>query len=272
MRIMHSLKITLVALLLVLPLTAQAQERLRMATTTSTENSGLLGVLNPVFEQKHDAVVDVIAVGTGKALKLGENGDVDIVFVHAPKAEKQFVENGYGIDRAAVMHNDFVIIGPPDDPAGIAKTGSAVEAMKKLHNSDTTFVSRGDDSGTHKKEKSLWDSAGVEPSGDWYLAVGQGMGAVLQIADDRQAYALTDRGTYIAYQGKINLEIVSAGDQALYNPYHIIAVNPDKHSQVKYELARDYIEFVTGKQGQGIIKDYRMKGQQLFYPDAMPDI
>lgn len=272
MRTISLLKTAVVTLLFMLAFTAQAEERLRMATTTSTENSGLLDVLNPAFEQKHDVVVDVIAVGTGKALKLGENGDVDIVFVHAPPAEQKFVEAGYGVDRAAVMHNDFVIIGPPDDPAGIADTSSAVEALQKISESKATFVSRGDDSGTHKKEKQLWNEAGIEPGGDWYLAVGQGMGAVLQIADDKQAYTLTDRGTYIAYGDKIDLQIVSEGDKALYNPYHIIAVNPEKHSHVKYDLATDYINFVTGEEGQRIIKDYRMQGQQLFYPDAMPDI
>ena len=272
MRYTRLLKTAAIALLTMLALSVQAEERLRMATTTSTENSGLLDVLNPVFEKKHDAVVDVIAVGTGKALRLGENGDVDIVFVHAPPAEERFVEAGHGVDRAAVMHNDFVIIGPPDDPAGIAETSSAAEALQKISKARATFVSRGDDSGTHKKEKNLWEAAGIEPHGDWYLAVGQGMGAVLQIADDKQAYTLTDRGTYIAYGGKINLQIVSEGDKVLYNPYHIIAVNPEKHPHVKYDLAKDYIDFVTGEEGQKIIRNYRMQGQQLFYPDAMPDI
>lgn len=260
-----------VALLVTLALTAQAQERLRMATTTSTENSGLLDVLNPEFEQAHNAVVDVIAVGTGKALKLGENGDVDIVFVHAPLAEEEFIEAGFGVDRAAVMHNDFVITGPADDPAGVADTTSAAEALQTISQAGATFVSRGDDSGTHKKEKQLWDEAGIEPGGEWYLAIGQGMGAVLQIADDKQAYALTDRGTYIAYGDKIDLEIISEGDKALFNPYHIIAVNPQRHPHVKYNLATDYIDFVTGEKGQKLIKDYRMQGKQLFYPDAMPD-
>ncbi|MCS3903685.1 tungstate transport system substrate-binding protein [Methylohalomonas lacus] len=269
---MNSLKITLVSLLLVLPLAGQAQERLRMATTTSTENSGLLAELNPVFEAQYDAVVDVIAVGTGKALKLGENGDVDIVFVHAPQAEQKFVEAGYGVDRTAVMHNDFVIIGPAEDPAGVKQTDTAAEALATIRETRATFVSRGDDSGTHKKEMQLWDKVGIEPAGDWYLAIGQGMGAVLQVAEDRQAYALTDRGTYIAYKDKIELEIASEGDKALYNPYHIIAVNPVKHSHVKYDLATDYIDFVTSEEGQRIIKDYRMQGQQLFYPDAMPGI
>lgn len=269
MRYSNVLKTAAVALLVTLAATAQAQERLRMATTTSTEASGLLDALNPAFEKQHDAVVDVIAVGTGKALKLGENGDVDIVFVHAPPAEEKFVEAGYGVDRAAVMHNDFVIIGPPEDPANVAGTDSAAAALKKISEAGATFISRGDDSGTHKKEKQLWKEAGIEPGGDWYLAVGQGMGAVLQIADDKQGYALTDRGTYIAYEDKVDLKIVSEGDKALYNPYHIIAVNPERHPHVNYDLTMKYIEFVTGKQGQRIIKDYRMQGQQLFYPDVL---
>ncbi len=154
----------------------------------------------------------------------------------------------------------------------VKQTDTAASALTAISDTGETFVSRGDDSGTHKKEMQLWDKADIKPAGDWYLAIGQGMGAVLQVADDRQAYALTDRGTYIAYQDKVDLEIVSEGDEALYNPYHIIAVNPDRHSHVKYDLATDYIDFVTGKQGQRIIKNYRMKGQQLFYPDAMPDI
>lgn len=272
MRTMTFLKTAAIALLATLALSAQATEHLRMATTTSTEASGLLDVLNPAFEKKYNAQVDVIAVGTGKALKLGENGDVDIVFVHAPEAEEKFVEAGYGIDRTPVMHNDFVIIGPVDDPANVAATSSAAEALLAISESNATFVSRGDDSGTHKKEKQLWNEAGIEPGGDWYLAVGQGMGAVLQIADDKQAYALTDRGTYIAYKDKIDLKVISEGDKTLYNPYHIIAVNPERHPHVKYDLATDYIDFITGKEGQRIIRDYRMQGQQLFYPDAMPDI
>lgn len=272
MRYRSLFNITAVTLLAILAFTANATERLRMATTTSTEASGLLNALNPVFEKKHNAEVDVIAVGTGKAIKLGENGDVDIVFVHAPPAEKKFVEAGFGVDRTTVMHNDFVIVGPPSNPAGIAGSESAAEALRRIARSGETFVSRGDDSGTHQKEKSMWQSAGIEPSGNWYLAVGQGMGIVLQVADDKQAYALTDRGTYIAYKDKIELKVVSEGDKALYNPYHIIVVNPERHPHVKYDLATDYIDFVTGEEGQKIIRDYRIRGQQLFYPDAMPDI
>ncbi|MDZ7736572.1 MAG: substrate-binding domain-containing protein [Gammaproteobacteria bacterium] len=173
------------------------------------------------------------------------------------------MQAGYGVDRKPVMHDDFVIIGPADDPANVAGTSAAAEALQAISRAGAIFVSRGDDSGTHKKEKQLWSEAGIEPGGDWYLAVGQGMGAVLQIADDRQGYALTDRYLTSPYGDKIELEIVSEGDKALYNPYHIIAVNPERHPHVKYDLATDYIDFVTGEEGQKIIRDYRMQGQQL---------
>lgn len=264
--------ISLLALLMFLPLSGLSAERLRMATTTSTDNSGLLEKLNPPFEKKYNAKVDVIAVGTGMALKLGENGDVDIVFVHAPPAEEKFMQAGLGVDRAAVMHNDFVLVGPAHDPADISGVKSPAEALQKISEARAMFISRGDDSGTHKKEKDLWGKAGIKPSGDWYLAVGQGMGAVLQIADDKQAYTLTDRGTYIAYNDKIDLKILSEGDEVLYNPYHIIAVNPERHPHVKYDLATAYSDFITGEQGQKLINNYRLRGQQLFYPDAIPDI
>ena len=187
---------------------AQAQERLRLATTTSTDNSGLLAKLHPLFEQQAGVKIDVIAVGTGKALKLGENGDVDVVMVHAPAAELKFVNSGFGIERKAVMHNDFILVGPATDPAGLRQASNINEAMQTLANSTAGFISRGDDSGTHKKEKLLWKSAGLEPAGDWYLSVGQGMGAVLQIAHDKLAYTLSDRGTYLAYRNKLDLQIV----------------------------------------------------------------
>jgi tungstate transport system substrate-binding protein len=250
--------------------TAYAVEHLKLSTTTSTDNSGLLAVLHPVFEAKYDAKVDVIAVGTGKALKIGSNGDVDVVIVHAPAAELQYVEAGDFIDRKAVMHNDFVVVGPVSDPAGIADAGSAAEALKRIADAGADFVSRGDDSGTHKKEKALWKAAGIEPHGKWYIAAGQGMGAVLKIADEKQAYTLSDRGTQIAYADKMSLKVVFGGDEALFNPYHVMAVNPDKHPHVKYELATKYIEFVTGEEGQAVIKGFRKRGQQLFYPDALP--
>jgi tungstate transport system substrate-binding protein len=252
-------------------LTAQpvfSEESLRMSTTTSTENSGLLAVLDPAFEKKHGVRLDVIAVGTGKALRIGGNGDVDVVFVHAPAAELRYVASGDFIDRAAVMHNDFVIVGPESDPAGIASAKTVVEALTKIAKSQSPFISRGDDSGTHKKEKILWKTAGIEPKGEWYQAAGQGMGAVLRIADDKQAYALTDRGTQIAYSDKMALRVKFEGDAALFNPYHVMAVNPEKFKHVRYDLAKKYIDFVTGKEGQAIIEGYRKGGEQLFYPDA----
>lgn len=254
--------------LFVIAASVQAVEHLRIATTTSTDNSGLLAVLNPVFEQKYDAKVDVIAFGTGKALKIGSNGDVDLVFVHAPAAELKYVEQGAFIDRKAVMHNDFVIIGPESDPAGIAQAQSASQALQMIAKTEAAFISRGDDSGTHKKEQALWAVANIKPEGDWYLQVGQGMGAVLTIANEKQAYTLTDRGTQIAFDDKISLEILYQGDDILFNPYHVMAVNPAVHSHVNYELATKYINFVTSEQGQNIIKDFRKSDQQLFYPDA----
>ena len=255
--------------LFLIPVSASAVEHFRLSTTTSTDNSGLLDVLNPVFEAKYNAKIDVIAVGTGRALKTGSNGDVDIVFVHAPAAELEYVEKGDFIDRQAVMHNDFVIIGPATDPAGIKQAKSATEALQLIAAAETLFISRGDDSGTHKKEKKLWQSVGSTPIGDWYLSVGQGMGAVLNITYEKQAYTITDRGTYIAFSDKNDLAILSEGDEVLFNPYHVMAVNPKIHPHVNYEMAKKYIDFVTGKEGQEIIRNYQLSGHQLFYPDAV---
>jgi len=246
-----------------------AVEHLKLSTTTSTENSGLLAVLHPVFEEQYGVKIDVIAVGTGKALKIGANGDVDVVFVHAPEAELNYVEQGDFIDRKAVMHNDFVIVGPANDPANIMQAQSASHALKLIAKATRDFVSRGDDSGTHKKEKSLWSQAGIQPKGKWYIQAGQGMGAVLKMADEKQAYALTDRGTQIAYEDKMSLVVTFEGDEALFNPYHVMAVNPAKHSHVNYHLANKYIEFVTSEQGQEIITGFRKSGAPLFYPDVI---
>ena len=252
----------------VVSVTAQAVEHLKMSTTTSTENSGLLAVLNPVFEAKYDVKVDVIAVGTGKALKIGINGDVDVVFVHAAAAELKYVGQGDFIDRKAVMHNDFVIVGSVADPANIAQVKSASEALHQIAKVQADFISRGDDSGTHKKEKKLWLIANVKPEGNWYIQAGQGMGAVLNIANEKQAYTLADRGTQIAYADKMSLKVLFDGDTVLFNPYHVMAVNPVKHPHVNYDLTTKYIEFVTGKEGQAIIAGFKKSGQQLFYPDV----
>ena len=213
--------------------------------------------------------MDVIAVGTGKALKLGANGDVDVVFVHARKAEDKFVADGNGVDRRDVMHNDFVVVGPKGDPAGLKKAKTAVDAFKLLAEGKAEFISRGDDSGTNKKEKQLWKAAGITPKGKWYVEAGQGMGAVLQMAFNKKAYTMADRGTYIAYEDKIDLVILFQGDKAMYNPYGIIAVNPKKFPKVNYDLAKKFINYVTGPEGQKIIKEYKKKGKQLFFPDAI---
>jgi len=243
-------------------------ERLKMATTTSTDNSGLLAVLNPPFEKKYGIKLDVISVGTGKAIRLGMNGDVDLILVHAPGAEKNFVDAGFGIERKLVMHNDFVIVGSDDDPAKLKTAKNINEAMSRLMQQKHIFVSRGDDSGTHKKEKNLWAMIGDQPSGKWYLSVGQGMGIVLRIADDKEAYTLTDRGTYLAYKDKMKLRVLFEKDNALFNPYHVIMVNPEKHPHTKIELARKYSEFIRSEEGQDLIRNFKINEEELFHPDV----
>jgi tungstate transport system substrate-binding protein len=252
---------------------ARAQEqRLRVSSTTSTDNTGLFNALNPPFEKRFNCRLDVIAQGTGKALKTGEMGDCDVVFVHSRPAEDKFVEDGYGVNRRDVMYNDFIILGPKEDPAGISGLKDAVKALAKISTSKASFISRGDDSGTHKKEKSIWQKAGISPEGLWYIEAGQGMGAVLQIAHEKRAYTLSDRGTYLAYKAKVDLEILSEGDPVLFNPYGIIAVNPARHPRVNYILALSYIGWVTSPEGQKIIREFGKDtfGQPLFIPVAVP--
>jgi tungstate transport system substrate-binding protein len=263
-------RITLVVLVLLLAvLVVPAQEnRLRLATTTSTENSGLLALLHPVFEAETGLKVDVIAVGTGKALKLGENGDVDLVLVHAREAEDAFVAAGYGVMRRDVMHNDFVILGPAADPTGV-KGLSAAEACAKIAAAQASFVSRGDDSGTHKKELALWTGAGLKPGGTWYKEAGQGMGAVITMTENLQCYTLADRGTYLSMLDKISLQVLVEGDPDLFNPYGVIAVNPERHPHVNYRGAVQYIEWITSPEAQELIGGYTRNGQVLFYPDAL---
>lgn len=278
-----------VAVFLMMSVSAHAAETLTLSTTTSTDNTGLIGVLNLAFEARYGSKVRVVAAGTGKALKIGSQGDVDVVFVHAPLAELAYVKQGYFIDRREVMHNDFIIIGPHSDLAHLSAATSAVDALKRLMSSKARFVSRGDDSGTHKKELALWKAADVSPiqslcfiwnrcwwqaadmsfTGAWYIQAGQGMGAVIKMADEMSAYTLTDRGTYLAFTGKTDLYVLYEGDDALFNPYHIMAVNPERHPHVNYDLAMQYIQFVTSEQGQGIIRDFEMLGEPLFYPDAI---
>ncbi|MCP4288349.1 MAG: solute-binding protein [Gammaproteobacteria bacterium] len=240
----------------------------RLATTTSTDNSGLLAVLLPEFERQAGVKVHVIAVGTGKALRMGRDGDVDLVLIHAPSAEKQFVDAGYGIDRHGVMYNDFVLVGPHADPAAINQSGDASIALGRIAAKQALFISRGDDSGTHKKERKLWRSAGVNPTGDWYREAGQGMGKVLQIANELNAYTITDRGTWLAYLGKSTLKVLFEGDPRLFNPYGIIAVNPARYPDVNYQGAVKLIEWITSESGQRIIGEFTIAGTQLFTPSA----
>lgn len=261
--------LSVLILLISVSTAAVAQEKLVMATTTSTENSGLLDELVPPFEEKFDVRVDVVAVGTGAAIELGENGDADIIFVHAREAEDEFVEAGYGVNRRDVMYNDFVVLGPPSDPADIEGMESAADVFQTIADSGAEFVSRGDDSGTHKKELSLWDMADVKPDGAWYIESGQGMGASITMADEREAYILADRGTYLAYSGEIDLEILNSGDSALFNPYGIIPINPAYHTHVNYQMAMAFVGYVTSQQGQGIINSYSRQGEQLFFPSAI---
>lgn len=247
-----------------------AEERLKMATTTSTENSGLLGTILPPFETMFNLKVDVIAVGTGKAMKLGETGDVDVILVHDPVDEERFVAQGFGVNRRAVAHNDFVLVGPPGDPAGCKGIKNIVEVFSKIAQAHALFVSRGDDSGTHRKEKDIWSKAGITPQGTWYMEAGQGMGAVLQMAHDKMAYTLADRGTYVAYKSKIDSIILSEGDPALHNPYGVIAVNPARHPQVNYIKAMAFIGWLTSPECQRLISTFKQQGEVLFYPDAVP--
>jgi len=248
---------------------AEEIQRIRLATTTSTDNSGLLAVLHPVFEEKNSIKVDTIAVGTGKALRLGTNGDVDVVMVHAPGAEKKFIAEGSGVERLPVMHNDFVLLGPKADPADVKNAPSLSEALQRIAASESNFVSRGDDSGTHKKEKLLWKDAAIEPKGSWYLAAGQGMGAVLQMSNNKAAYTLSDRGTFLAYKDKVDLKIAFEGAPKQLNPYHVILVNPKKHPHVKTEQAQRYVDFIRSAEGQAIIANFKINGELLFHPDVI---
>jgi tungstate transport system substrate-binding protein len=249
--------------------TSQAAESaLRLATTTSTANSGLMDFLLPVFTKETGLEVHLIAVGTGKALRLGREGDVDIVLVHARQAEDKFVADGYGVDRADVMYNDFIIVGPASDPAGVATSKSVAEVFHNIYASERPFISRGDDSGTHKRELILWQSASKTPGGSWYREVGQGMGKTLQVANEVDGYTMTDRGTWLAYQSKLDITLLYEDDPPLFNPYGIIAVNPARHADVNYTGASQLIQWMVSPEAQKMIGEFKIKGQQLFVPSA----
>lgn len=292
-------KMTMLGACLVFAFTGLAgaeDKSIKMSTTTSTQASGLLDVLLPAFAKDTGITVKVIAKGTGAAIRDGKDGNVDVIFVHAKGREEKFVAEGYGTKRYGVMHNDFVILGPKADKAGIKGMKDAGAALKKVAEAKQPFISRGDDSGTHTKEQALWSATGlplettshkfqkkgkeVEVSfthpaglGEWYMSVGQGMGKTLTIADEKQAYTLADRGTYIKYKfGRdvpLELDVLVEGDPMLANPYGVIPINPDKHPHVKYDLAKTFAEWLVSAKGQKVIADYRLLDQQLFYPDAM---
>jgi len=245
------------------------EDLIRLATTTSTENSGLLDRLLPPFEASTGLRVHVLAVGTGRALKMGQDGDADLLLVHAPTAEAKFVADGYGVNRRAVMFNDFVIVGPESDPADVGGSADPRVALAKIALRRNTFVSRGDDSGTHLKERALWRAAGVDPMGEWYREAGEGMGRVLFIADELDAYTLADRGTWLAYRSRLRLVLHLVGDELMRNPYAIVAVNPDRFPDVNYLGAMRLIAWVTSVPGQALIADYRVDGEPLFRPMAV---
>lgn len=253
------------------PKAAPANSNLILATTTSMQDSGLLDVLIPLFEAETGYTVQTVAVGTGQALKMGEEGNADVLLVHAPSSEVTFMDGGFGKDRALVMHNDFIIVGPATDPAGIKGMASAVEALTLIFNSGATFVSRGDDSGTHKKELELWKKAALDPAGqNWYLETGQGMGATLIVASEKNAYTLTDRATYLAQKDNAQLDLLLEGDPPLLNIYHVITVNPEKWPKVNYEGAMAFLNFLLKQSTQDVIGKFGIDlyGQPLFYPDA----
>jgi tungstate transport system substrate-binding protein len=274
-----------------------AEKVLKMSTTTSTQASGLLDVLLPEMERDTGIQVKVIAKGTGAAIRDGMDGNVDVIFVHAKAREEKFIADGFGTQRYAVMHNDFVILGPPADPAGLKGLKDAAAALKKISAVKQTFISRGDDSGTHTKEQALWKASGLKmetekktvvkkgkkqdiqfrrpaDSQAWYLSIGQGMGKTITFADEKQVYTLADRGTYIKYKhgrkGGIDLIVLCEGDPLLANPYGVIPINPEKHPHVQSELAIEFAEWLVSKSGQKVIRNYRLLGKPLFYPDAIP--
>lgn len=249
---------------------APVAKELKLATTTSTEDSGLLDVLLPEFKKDTGYDVQVIAVGTGQAIEMGEAGDVDVILVHSRAAEDKFVEEGYGVDRRDVMYNDFLIIGPAEDPAGIKGEADVLKAFAEIQAKQAPFVSRGDDSGTDKKEKGIWKKANINPEGNWYIEAGQGMGDTFRMADEKKAYTLIDRATYLALKDKYQLEPMVEGSPDLLNPYGVIPVNPEKHPHVDFEGATAFAEWLTSEKGQQLIGEFGVKefGQQLFVPDA----
>ena len=261
-----------VFLTLCLPGSGAAQEKfIIVQSTTSTQNSGLFDYILPIFHEKTGIEVRVVAVGTGQAIKNAANGDGDVLFVHAKPAEEQFVADGDGVQRFDVMYNDFVIVGPPADPAGIAGSNDVVAALTKIAEAKAPFASRGDDSGTHKAELGLWKAAGIDASaasGEWYRETGSGMGATLNAGTGMGAYVMTDRATWISFGNKGDYQIAVEGDAKMFNQYGIILVNPEKHPNVKADMGQQFVDWVISAEGQDAIASYKIDGQQLFFPNA----
>ncbi|MFZ4439558.1 MAG: substrate-binding domain-containing protein [Syntrophales bacterium] len=248
-----------------------AQKNLILATTTSTQDSGLLDVLIPMFEKKTGYFVKTIAVGSGQAMAMGQKGEADVLLVHSPDAEKKFMAEGYGVNRLIVMHNDYIIIGPPADPAAIKGVSSTVEAFKKIAAAGSLFMSRGDNSGTHAKEQGIWKAAGIKPEGQkWYQQTGLGMGQTLNVAAEKKGYTLADRGTWLSLQKNLGLPILKEGDSILLNVYHVIGVNPAKWPKVNTDGAKAFSDFMLSGETQGIVKTFGVEkyGGALFFPDA----
>ena len=250
---------------------SHAQKNIILSTTTSTQDSGLLDVLIPIFEKKTGYFVKTIAVGSGQAMAMGQKGEADVLLVHSPAAEKKFVAEGYGVNRRIIMHNDFVIVGPPADPAGIKGMKSAAEAFKKIAASNAVFMSRGDNSGTHAKEKTIWKVTGIAYEGQkWYQQTGLGMGQTLAVAAEKKTYTLADRGTYLALKKNLGLDILTEGDAILLNVYHVIEVNPAKWPKVNAAGAKAFADFMVSQPTQKIIETFGVEkfGSPLFFPDA----
>ncbi len=276
---LRGLRLGRIAMLLVIAVVAAlcspqgfTEERfITVASTTSTENSGLFGHILPIFENETGIKVRVVAVGTGQAIRLAERGDADVLFVHHTPSEEQFVADGFGVKRYGVMYNDFVLIGPRADPARVAGLKDILTALRRIADERAMFVSRGDDSGTHKLEQALWKDAGVDvrtASGTWYRETGSGMGATLNTASGLSAYTLSDRGTWISFGNKADLALLVEGDPRLFNPYGVILVNPSRHPHVKAQDGQVFIDWLTSARGQQAIADFRIGGEQLFFPNA----
>ena len=265
------LSISLVATLLFGTVGYAGDQRILVQSTTSTQNSGLYDYLLPIFEKETGMLVNVVAVGTGQAIKNAKNGDADVLLIHAMESELEFVEQGYGVERLDVMYNDFVLIGPKDDPAHVSKALTINEALEAVQTSQQIFISRSDDSGTHKKELHLWDAAGLSPesfTGNWYREIGAGMGAAIRMAVEMEGYTLTDRATWIAFNGKSEYKILLSGQKELFNQYGVIAVNPTKHPHVNISGSDALIKWLTSPHGQQLIAGFTVQGQQLFFPNA----